>query len=70
VIDLFLGIIVAVTAFGLFSNNPTARFLAIVLVALNAVVQIVWFPAAPVWAFLIILLDVVIIYGLTVHWET
>ena len=67
---LILGIIVIVTAFGLFSNNPTARFLAIVLVALNAVVQVVWLPAAPIWGFLIILLDVLIIYGLTVHWET
>ena len=67
---LILGLIVIGTAFGLFSNNPTARFLAIVLVALNAVVQVVWLPAAPIWAFVIILLDVLIIYGLTVHWET
>jgi hypothetical protein len=30
--------------------------------------QIVWFPAAPLWAFLIIILDVVIIYQLTARW--
>jgi hypothetical protein len=38
-------------------------------VAVNAIAQIVWFPAAPLWAFLIIILDVVIIYQLTARWE-
>ena len=32
------------------------------------VMQVVWFPAAPLWAFLMIILDVVIIYQLTVNW--
>ena len=27
------------------------------------------FPAAPLWAFLIIILDVMIIYGLTAGWN-
>ena len=36
--------------------------------ALNAVLQVVWFPAAPLWAFLMIILDVVIIYQLIVNW--
>jgi hypothetical protein len=38
-------------------------------VSLNAIAQIVWFPAAPLWAFLIIILDVMIIYGLTAGWN-
>ena len=38
-------------------------------VTVNAIAQIVWFPAAPLWAFLIILLDVTIIYQLTARWE-
>jgi hypothetical protein len=36
----------------------------------NAIAQIVWFPAAPLWAFLIVILDVTIIYQLTARWET
>ena len=36
---------------------------------LNAIMQIVWFPAAPLWAFLIIGLDVLILYGLTAGWD-
>lgn len=37
-------------------------------VSVNAVTKNVWFPAAPLWAFLIILLDVTIIYQLTARW--
>ena len=40
-----------------------------VIISVNAIAQIVWFPAAPLWAFLIIILDVLIIYGLTAGWE-
>ena len=36
--------------------------------AINAISQIVWFPAAPLWAFLMIILDVVILYQLTARW--
>jgi uncharacterized protein (DUF983 family) len=49
-------------------RNEVARVLGIFLLGLNAVLQIVWFPAAPLWAFLMIVLDVVIIYQLTVNW--
>jgi hypothetical protein len=67
-IQLILGAVVGLTGLGLLSGNEAARVVAIVLLALNAVLQIVWFPAAPLWAFLMIVLDVVIIYQLTVNW--
>jgi hypothetical protein len=47
-----------------------ARWFAVLFVTINAITQIVWFPAAPLWAFLIILLDVTIIYQLTARWES
>lgn len=68
-VHLILGSIVACTGLGLFSGAEWARFAAIFFVAINAVSQIVWFPAAPLWAFLMILLDVTIIYQLTARWE-
>ena len=68
-LHLLLGSAIALTGFGLFSGNTGARWVAVFLVALNAITQIVWFPAAPLWAFLIIILDVVIIYQLTARWE-
>jgi hypothetical protein len=46
-----------------------ARVLGISVLAINAVLQIVWFSAAPLWAFLIIVLDVVVLYQLMVNWS-
>lgn len=68
-VHLILGSIVAVTGMGLFIGAEWARFAAIFFVTINAVAQIVWFPAAPLWAFLIVILDVTIIYQLTARWE-
>ncbi len=67
-VQLILGIVIGLTGLGLLTGNPAARVLGILLLPLNAVLQIVWFSAAPLWAFLIIVLDVVIIYQLTVNW--
>lgn len=68
-VHLVLGSIVALTGVGLLVGNEAARLLGIFVVSLNAIAQIVWFPAAPLWAFLIIVLDVTIIYQLTVRWD-
>lgn len=68
-VHLILGSIVAITGLGLFSGSSSFRWAAVFFVAINAVTQIVWFPAAPLWAMLIIFLDVVIIYQLTARWE-
>jgi hypothetical protein len=66
--QLILGVVIGLVGLGLLTGNGAARALGILLLALNAVLQIVWFPAAPLWAFLMIVLDVVIIYQLTVNW--
>jgi hypothetical protein len=68
-IHLILGGIVAITGVGLLAGSAAARWPAVFFVALNAISQIVWFPAAPLWAFLLILLDVTIIYQLTARWD-
>jgi len=66
---LILGSLVAATGFGLFMAASAARWAAVFFVSVNAVAQIVWFPAAPLWAFLMIILNVTIIYQLTARWE-
>ncbi len=67
-VQLILGIVVALTGLGLITGNAVSRVLAIFFLAVNTVLQIVWFPAAPLWSFLMIILDVVIIYQLTANW--
>jgi hypothetical protein len=66
---LILGLLVALTGVGLLAGSEAARWAGVFFVSLNAIAQIVWFPAAPLWAFLIIILDVMIIYGLTAGWN-
>jgi hypothetical protein len=67
-IHLILGSIIASTGLGLFAGANWARMAAIFFVSVNTVTQIVWFPAAPLWAFLMIILEVTIIYQLTARW--
>jgi hypothetical protein len=68
-VHLILGTAIALTGVGLLVGNEAARWFGVLFVAVNAVLQIVWFPAAPLWAFLLILLDVTIIYQLTARWN-
>jgi len=67
-IQLVLGAIVALAGLGLLAGSEVARVVAVTLLAFNAVLQVVWFPAAPLWALMIIALDVVIIYQLNNDW--
>lgn len=68
-VHLILGSIVALTGLGLFAGMSAARWAAVFFVSVNAIAQIVWFPAAPLWAMMIIFLDVVVIYQLTARWD-
>jgi hypothetical protein len=67
-VHLILGALIALIGLGLISGNAAARVAGIFFVAVNAIAQIVWFPAAPLWSFLLIILDTVIIYQLTMNW--
>jgi hypothetical protein len=68
-VHLLLGSAIALTGLGLLTGNSGARVLAVFFLAVNAISQIVWFSSAPLWTFLLILLDVVIIYQLTARWD-
>ena len=68
-VHLILGVVIALTGADLLMVKTTARWAAVFFVAVNAILQIVWFPAAPLWAFLMIILDVVILYELTARWQ-
>jgi hypothetical protein len=68
-IQLIVAVVLGLTGFGLLVGNEAARVVGIGLLSLNAVLQVVWFTAAPLWALLIIVLDIVLIYQLIVAWE-
>jgi hypothetical protein len=66
-VHLILGIALLVTGGGLAFGNLVARVAGVALAALSAVVNLVFIPADPFAATLIIGLDVWLIYAITVH---
>jgi len=68
-VTLILAVVLVLTGFGLFTGAEWARVVGVLIVSLNAIEQVWIFPAAPLWAFIVILLDVIILYNLTARWS-
>lgn len=66
-VNLFVGALQLVTAIGLFSEAGWARVTAIVVAVLSAVVQMFLVPLQPWWSFIIIAIDILIIYAVIVR---
>ncbi|WP_433613419.1 DUF7144 family membrane protein [Dactylosporangium sp. CA-139114] len=68
IVMVVFGALLVLCGAGLLLRNRVARMTAIVVVALHALSQIGWLGAYPVWSLLMITLDVIVLYALTVHW--
>jgi hypothetical protein len=68
VLALVSGAVLIAVGLGLYSRHQAARVAAVVLVAVHALVQLPALAAFPVWSLLMIALDVVVLFALTVHW--
>jgi hypothetical protein len=66
-IHLIVGVIVLLSGIGIFSGNVLARAVGVFAAAVSAVVAFMWLPYYPVWAVVIIALDVAIVWALTMH---
>lgn len=66
--QLLLGVIVFFAGWGVFSGATWARVTGMVLVTLSAIANFFFIPYYPVWAVLIIALDIAVIWALTV-WD-
>ncbi len=66
---LIWGVVLLLTAVGLFTGNSVARWLAIAAVVIHLIGQFAWFPAYPLWSLVGIALSVVVLFALTVRWE-
>jgi hypothetical protein len=64
-IHLIGGIIVVLAGIGIYSGATWARTVGIVLAGLSAVANFFYIPYYPVWAVLIIALDIMVILALT-----
>ena len=64
---LLLGLLVAFAGWGLLSGRTWARVVGVTLAALSATVNFLFLPYYPLWAILIIAVDIFVIWALTAH---
>jgi hypothetical protein len=64
---LVMGVVVMVTGMGVIGGRVWARRLAVVILMLNALSHLLFMPANPAWAIIVITLDVLIIYSIITH---
>jgi hypothetical protein len=68
-VHMITGAIMLLIAWGLFAMQGWARWAAIFIACLNAMFQMALITAFPLWAIMMITLDVIVIYQLTARWE-
>ena len=66
-IHLLLGIVVVAAGVFVLVGQVWARVVGVIVATFSAVVNFAWLPYYPVWAGVIIALDVFVIWALTVH---
>ena len=66
-IHLIVGLILLLAGFGVFTGNVAARTIGVIVAALSAIAAFAWLPWYPIWAVVIIALDVAVVWALTMH---
>lgn len=64
---LIFGLIQLFSGIGVLAGQTWARAVAVTIAMLNAVAQLAFLKADPIWSVLIITLDVIVIWALVVH---
>ena len=66
-IHLLLGILLILCGAGVLTGNVVARGVGVLLAGLSAIANMAFIGAYPVWSIIVIVVDVLVIYALTVH---
>jgi hypothetical protein len=66
-IHLVGGIVVVLAGFSVWNGAVWARTVGVIIAAASALVSFAWIPLYPVWAIVLIAIDVTVIWALTVH---
>ena len=66
-VHLLGGIVVALAGVALFAGKMWARILAVIVAVVSAVINVVFLPAYPIWSTMMIAIDVLVIWAVTVH---
>lgn len=66
-LHLAIGVLEVAAGLALFSGASWARVVTVILVSVNAIDQLTFLSAYPVWASIVIALDVVVVWAVVVH---
>jgi hypothetical protein len=66
-IHLIGGIVVVFAGFGVFRGAVWARTVGVIVAMLSAIANFAWLPYVPFWSILMIVVDVFVIWALTIH---
>jgi hypothetical protein len=66
-VHVILGVVAVMAAWGLLRSRQWARFVGVAMAAFSALTNLVFIPANPFLAVLVIFLDVLVIYGIVVY---
>jgi hypothetical protein len=61
------GILIVAAGVGLLSGKIWARTIGVLLAMVSAVINIAFLPAYPIWSTIMIAVDILVIWALTVH---
>lgn len=62
------GVVMVVTGAAILSGTTWARVFGIILASVNALAQLVFLIAMPLWSAIVIAIDILVVYGLTAGW--
>ena len=66
-VHLILGVLLILCGAGVLTGNVVARGVGVLLAGLSALANMAFIGAYPVWSIMVIIVDVLVIYALTVH---
>ena len=64
---LILGLALVLSGFGVFSGNILARTVGVIVAAVSLIANFAFIPAYPLWALVVVTIDVLVIWALTAH---
>jgi hypothetical protein len=64
---LLLGVLIVISGVGVLAGNLVARTVAVILAVLSAIANLLFIEAYPLWSVIVITVDVLVIYAVTVH---
>jgi hypothetical protein len=64
---LLLGLLIVAAGMGVLVGNVVARTVAVILAGVSAILNLLFIEAYPIWSIIVITVDVLVIYAVTVH---